>query len=67
MGWLTDLKLPVQLGTERKTIVQLQKVNLASLEVCHPVMLVREQSFYRTDRADIIHVREDGTVSHTTV
>lgn len=67
MGWLTDFKnlFPFTYTNERKTIVQLNKVNIFDLEVCKPKGILREQSFGRTEKVDFYHLREDGSIEHT--
>ena len=67
MGWLTDFKnlFPFTYTNERKTIVQLNKVNVFDLEVCKPKGILREQSFGRSEKLDFYHLKENGTVEHT--
>ena len=69
MGWLTDIKnlLPVTFthSSERRTIVQVNKVNIFELEVCKPKGVLRERSLWRTEKLDFYHLREDGTIDHT--
>ena len=70
MGWLSEVAKGLQpvhtnVNVERKTLVLYQKVSLFDLEVCHPKVLVREQSFWRTDRVDIYHLLSDNSIKHT--
>ena len=67
MGWLTDIKnlIPFTYTNERKTTVQLNKVNIFDLEVCKPKGILRERSFGRTEKLDFYHLREDGSIEHT--
>ncbi len=57
----------VRAGLERKTIVRYNKVNVIDFEVCHPKAVLRERPLGRTDRLDLIHVQEDGSVKHTPI
>ena len=69
MGLLTDLKnlWPVTFthSSERKTVVQMTKQNTFDLEVCTPKGVLRERPLWLTDKLDFYHLREDGTIEHT--
>ena len=69
MRWLTDLKnlWPVTFthSSERRTLVQVNKFNVFELEVCKPKGVLRERPLWLTDKLDFYHLREDGTIEHT--
>ncbi len=68
MDWLTKLisTLPTaQVSIQRQTVVQIQKVMVAELDVCHPKVFQRERPFWQSDQIDIFHLKEDGSITHT--
>ena len=67
MDWLTEggPKLPINLSAQRTSIVLRQKVDILELEVCHPVGLIRERPFWRSDKVDFYHLLPDDTIKHT--
>ena len=68
MDWLTRLteKLPsVRASSERKSLVLMHKVNISELKVCIPQGIIRERSFWRTERLDFYHHLPDDSIKHT--
>ena len=71
MGWLTDIKnllpfnIDINLGSTRRNIVQMHKVNTIDLEVCNAKGILRDRSFWRTERLDFYHLLPDGSIEHT--
>jgi hypothetical protein len=55
----------IRIINRRKTIVLMNKVNVADLEVCQPKIVTREMPFWRTDKVDIYRALADGSVRHT--
>lgn len=74
MDWLIKLvsSLPTlriehqsQTLTEQKTLVLLQKVNVLDLEECKPKGIIRERTFWKTERVDFYHLLSDNSIKHT--
>lgn len=70
MDWLTTIKgiariFPFQYREEKKTIVKITKVNTFDLKMCHPKGIIRERSFWRTEKVDMYHLLADGSIRHT--
>jgi len=71
MGWLTDIKnllplnLDIKLGSTRKNIVHMHKVNNFDLEVCKAKGILRDRTWWRMERLDYYHLLSDGSIEHT--
>ena len=71
MGWLTDIKnllplnLDIKLGSTRRNIVLMHKVNTFDLEVCKAKGILRDQPWWRMERLDYYHLFPDGSIEHT--
>lgn len=59
------LPVEIRIRIERRRIEQLHKVNVFDLEVCKPKGILRERSFWRTEKMDFYHLFPDGTIKHT--
>ncbi len=70
MDWpriLSSILRPVTVNLEAvsKRLVRYNKINVVELEVCQAKGVLRERPFWRTERLDIYHLLEDGSIKHT--
>lgn len=69
MEWWNKLKDLLPFGFhvvhKKEVIVKLTKVNILELEECKPKGVLREKSFFRTEKLDFFHLLPNGTISHT--
>jgi len=63
---LRDL-IPVRLSalSVRKSLILRVKINTVDLETCIPKGVLRERSFWRTEKLDFFHKLADDSIKHT--
>ena len=64
MDWLIRLKgmWPINISVKREKLVMFTKVDVYELEEFKTKVILREMSFFRTDRLDSYHLQLDGSI-----